>query len=245
MKPSYPSIPKPPHHCTNRQLRRRLAAPSLCDQQIIHTRGCTPSSSKGLLNAIKYEHLDCSQYKNCTRSDNIHTAMQVHNMQLYLRNYYISVCRDISGTSLSHDADIVLHIMQQASYCARVRMRSMYILLIPRFFEQRGIFRGRIESSTSRLFYTIDINPRNRCPAYRVCIRGVWIRIASTLCSLRDNGKLHAVRRSAKSIVHVRARSISRTRALECFYLTANLLTESANWGMQGASSRLKMEPVP
>ena len=126
--------------------------------------------------------------------------------------------------------------MQQASYCARVRMRSMYILLIPRFFEQRGIFRGRIESSTSRLFYTIDINPRNRCPAYRVCIRGVWIRIASTLCSLRDNGKLHAVRRSAKSIVHVRARSISRTRALECFYLTANLLTESANWGMQGAS---------
>ena len=35
-------------------------------------------------------------------------------------------------------------------YCRYV---LTHILLISRFFEQRGIFRGRVESSTSLLFY--------------------------------------------------------------------------------------------
>ena len=64
-----------------------------------------------------------------------------------------------------------------------------------RFFEQRGV--------AALAFHFID-KPTESLPSFQSmypwCLNS---NIPSSLCSLRDNGKLHAVRRSAKSTVCV------------------------------------------
>ena len=71
-----------------------------------------------------------------------------------------AVCRELEKprtTRCGEANQIHCHIKAslQSDWCATTvarRYKSM-ILLISRFFEQRGIFRGRVESSTSLLFY--------------------------------------------------------------------------------------------